>query len=1261
MSKKSTKALASAALMSLVLTTALSAGPVKAAQGKVTRVSGADRYATASQVATTNWESGSDSVVLVSGEGYADAVSASALAKKLGAPILLTEPGSLNADAQKALDTLKPKNVYVIGGNASISQSIRDGLKDKYTLTELGGANRYETNAAVADELVKLGVDASNVLVVGGEGFSDALSVAPVAAAKGQILLLATNDQAKTQPVIDFVKKNNSKATVVGTKNIINDTIYNALGASSRVDGGADRFATNIKVLNNFQGDLKSDKVYIANASKATPDNLYADALVASAVAGKYSAPLVLVDKDGTAGTDNAIAYLKDNTTSSTDFQVIGGLGVVPQAIEDDINAIYNPTPNGDQASEVESIESVGLNQIKVTFNGEVDSDTAEDESYYKVNGTSLTDTNAHATLQDNNKTVLITLADKQKQNDDVDVTVKKGILSADKSNTISEFTQTVTFSDTTVPTVDSVEARGNNKLTVKFSEPVKIGNGVASDIDDGDAEISGLSSFLSKFKIDDQNIANFGLDSQYSLAKNTVSDGHNLYSDEIEFYFTSSLSNGSKTLKISDGDDNILSDAAAFPFKETSVDFDVDTLTTKPEIQSITASDDKVYINFDRPMDSNTAQLAANYEINGGSTEYKVTKAVLKKDDTQVKLSVSKLNKGSNTVYISNKVKDAYGNKVADDTYKSFELEEDETKPSVNSVSVLNNSTIRVRFSKDVDAMYAVDTSNYKLKDNDGTDISNYISAASDATDYQDGNTDPITIPGNTKSPVEGDTTDVVDIHLSQDGIHKYKLTESKYTITIKNIQDRASTPNVIDDYVQTFDGSDDVAPEVEGNAIGLEDSDFDSSNPYRKVVVSFNKAMDASSLTDTDNYKFKNGSGDTVKLPSGTSIDTSSDNKSAIIKFPSAYGTQGKSGDNLIDAISVIGVKDENGNDMTVSQTVKVVPASDTATTNVKPNSINVKYNNDDLNVNLSFDKSIDNLNASDFKVQAVTPDSAHKNADGSITLVYKDGNPGISTIKLAGLDAQITTVQQASIKTTDVNGSPIKEITNTPTPVTPYGFTAAPKTYDTDNWNATLKSDGTKEVEVKFDTPIDSGSVNKDDFTFAIAGTGTTLKAGSATVNGSGDGKNTVVFTFDSDDNSSTALSKFVAGASLKVTPRDNTKISTEEDKNDEYGYYTRSSDDKDGYIVVINGNLDHSTTAVSTTYIVDNTAKTIDLASATPTAGDLKTDLTSGGQKYTVAVFESDGTTPVADTANVAPEDKVVITAQDGYTSSTYALK
>ncbi|PRR85701.1 cell wall-binding repeat-containing protein [Clostridium luticellarii] len=1152
MSKKSTKALASAALMSLVLTTALSAGPVKAAQGEVTRVSGADRYATASQVATTNWADGSDNVVLVSGEGYADAVSASALAKKLDAPILLTKSDSLSADAQTALETLKPKNIYVVGGTASISQSIRDELAKSYTLTELGGANRYETNTAVAEELVKLGVSASDVLVVGGEGFSDALSVAPVAAAKGQILLLANNNSS--QPAIDFVKENNSKVTVVGTSNVINDTVYNALGATTRVDGGTDRFDTNLKVLDNFKDSLKTDKLYIANATAATPDDLYADALVASAVAGKYSAPLVLVDTETSDATTKAIAYIGNNGKTS-DVQLIGGTGVVSENTETAINnALKGENPDQDQASEVQSVEATGLNQIKVTFNGEVDEDTAEELTNYKLDGTLISDEypNSKAVLQDDNKTVLITLDGVQDQNDDLDVTVKKGILSEDKSNTIPEFTQTVTFSDTTAPTLDSVSVRGNKKITVKFSEPVNIGK-------DEDA-----SDVYSKFKINDKNLTSFGLDTSTTTAKDAVKDSNDYYwTSQIDFYFSSALPTGNNTLKVSDGEDNALEDAAGFPISEVTQDFDVDTLDTAPEIQSIEANDDgTVYINFDRPMDTKTATKAANYKINNGDLP---KDPELKKDDTQVKISgVSGLtNKNSNTLYISDNVKDAYGNKVADDTYESFTLDEDDSKPTVTSVSTLDDDTIRVRFSKDVDSIYAVNTSNYKLEDSDGTDITKDTSKG----------IENITVPGD--SDVEnGDSTDVVDINV------KAKLTDSKYTLTIKNIIDTAKTPNTMDDYTTTFDGSEDVTPTVTGT--------YKVEGNARKVIVYFNKEMDSSSLSDLDNYKYKNGDGDIKALPSGTDITPSGDNKSAVVEFPSSYGTD-KEGSNLIKALDVLDtIKDANGNSLDISYTGDIEDADNNPNTaTIDSNSVKVAYDDDDLTVQFKFNNPIDTLDYEDFEVNGVKPSTG--SLDGNVvTLRFNDGDlvegtekddsgfvgksagytpTKIQAVKFAGPKAiKITTIDEP--KTVDIAGNTIDAI-SAEDPVYAYDFEAAPKTI-AQEWNAGLLEDGTTGyVDVVFDTAIDNSGIDVDDFVFTTSN-GTTLTPDSAAVSTGttvGNEANTVRFTFNN------SASSFADTKTIKVRIKDTASIRTIKDNDDSNAYYKASDDDIAGRTITI----------------------------------------------------------------------------------------
>ncbi len=50
---------------------------------QVTRISGKDRYETAVNAAKANWTDGSDNAVIVNGNSYADAISASTLAKKL--------------------------------------------------------------------------------------------------------------------------------------------------------------------------------------------------------------------------------------------------------------------------------------------------------------------------------------------------------------------------------------------------------------------------------------------------------------------------------------------------------------------------------------------------------------------------------------------------------------------------------------------------------------------------------------------------------------------------------------------------------------------------------------------------------------------------------------------------------------------------------------------------------------------------------------------------------------------------------------------------------------------------------------------------------------------------------------------------------------------------------------------------------------------------------------------------------------------------
>jgi putative cell wall-binding protein len=1169
MSKKTTKALASATLMSLVLTTALTAGPVKAAAGSVTRTGGADRYETAAKVATTNWTS-AENVILVNGLSYADSVSASVLAKKLNAPILLTEADSLNSNAKSALEKLSPKNVYIVGGTGAVSQSVESSLSS-YKVTRLAGTNRYDTNLAVANKLVDLGVSKDNMLAVTGQAYSDALSAAPVAAAKDQILLLTTNDKTSMKATDEFAKDAN--VTVIGTTNSVDADTYSNLAADKRIDGGKDRFATNINILKAFDSDLKATSLYAATG-KANADGIkdtaFADALVASAIAGKNSAPLVLLDSDSSDATSNALNYIGTKATKSTDLQVVGGTGVVSDSLVSKINDKVNP--KSDDNAEVSSIEATSLNQIKVVFSSPVDEDTAKDVTSYEVGGTTLNnagtknnptgtvdDQSAVAKLQDDDKTVLITLAKPRKQSDELDVKVKKGILSKDKSQTVPELTQTVSFSDTTAPTVESVSAQGNKKITVKFSEPVNFGS-------------TDIEKAVSKFKIDGQNVTSFGLDTDTTKGLSKISDyiqdgNGKVWSNKVELYFNSSLKTGNHTLKISDGDSSSLEDCANFPVQETSTNFDIDTLTSTPKINSITAEDSgKIYINFDRPMDAKTAKTVSYYGINGDDNHPASSDDIeLKKDDTQIKISnVSGfMKKNSNTIYISDDVKDAYGNKVADDTRESFTLDEDDTKPDVTSVKTLDNKTIRVTFNKDVNVAYATNTSNYKIKDNGGSDITN---------DTQKG-IDSIKATGNKTG-----SASVFDITM------RSKLTDSQYTITIKNVRDMATTPNTMEDKIITFDGADDVAPSVTG-AYAVSSGE----NSGRKVVVYFDKEMDSSSIEDLSSYKFKNGNGDVKALPSDTDISVSSNNKSATIEFPSSYNVKVYPTDGNLDGkdssvyeIDVIGAKDLNGKSLDVSSTQKIQESTEAPSATVDKSSFSVGYDVDDLKATIKFDSAVDSLNYKDFRLGGIQPTSGYKDGE-KIVLIFGDdskvdsdtdtvpngftGTKKIDAVKFSGKDAVLTTVEHPT--TTLISGETIEAI-DAAKNITPYDYNAQPKTV-ADNWNASVDEDGNGYVDIAFDTKLDTNSgIKTDDFVFSSGEKGTNLKAtGVKIVN-----NNTVRFTFDKskvDPSYFTEVEKEDGSVDVQKTPtitvyaKSNVSIRTPQDDDDNYAYYKPSDDD------------------------------------------------------------------------------------------------
>ncbi|KZL90184.1 cell wall-binding repeat-containing protein [Clostridium magnum] len=328
----------SSVLTALVLSTVLSTANVQAAT--VNRVDGGagGRIGTANKVATDLFGTATN-VVLVNGYGYADAVSATPLAKQLNAPILLTGGKILEPEVAATIQSLGASKVYIVGGSGVVSSTVENMLKEKYTVERITGttdSTRMGTNAEVAKKVLSLSGQKTAVLVNGQDGYADALSVASIAAQKGYPVLFGSS-KTVAPVVTDVVTQNGLSVLAVGGEGVLPQSVASIVGGT-KITQAADsknRFSTNLAVLKYFNnnGGLDFTNIYVA-AGGAAPDQ-FADALVASAAAAKTGSPLVL---SGTGADESQVLaaqdYILANASDTSKISIIGGTASVSDTIK---------------------------------------------------------------------------------------------------------------------------------------------------------------------------------------------------------------------------------------------------------------------------------------------------------------------------------------------------------------------------------------------------------------------------------------------------------------------------------------------------------------------------------------------------------------------------------------------------------------------------------------------------------------------------------------------------------------------------------------------------------------------------------------------------------------------------------------------------------------------------------------------------------------------------------------------------------------
>ena len=283
------------------------------------RLAGQDGYETAFEIAKAGWQQ-SDYAILAYGENYPDALAAVPLAKKQNAPILLTDKDSLNPKTSTALQDLKVKTVYVVGGTAVISAAVENQLTTAgYSVKRIAGQDKYDTAIKIAEELG----DVREVAVTTGDDYADALSIGSIAAEKQIPIILVPPDDI-TSSIQNYISmKNITKTHVIGDQSLISDNVVGKFSNSERILG-QNKYARNIAVLNKFSDGYQHDKLCLA-----TGEN-YSDALTGAAYAAKNNGAVVLVKSDLPKSTNK---FLKENITSLTNVTVFGGEAVIPSSL----------------------------------------------------------------------------------------------------------------------------------------------------------------------------------------------------------------------------------------------------------------------------------------------------------------------------------------------------------------------------------------------------------------------------------------------------------------------------------------------------------------------------------------------------------------------------------------------------------------------------------------------------------------------------------------------------------------------------------------------------------------------------------------------------------------------------------------------------------------------------------------------------------------------------------------------------------------
>jgi len=198
----------------------------------VSRIAGADRYATAAAISAAYFRSVPvDVAYIATGANFPDALAGGAAAGFQGGPILLTRPTALPAATGQELARLRPARIVVLGGPAVVGDGVLDALRAySANVSRIFGADRYATAAGISAAGFAAGTRPI-VYVATGSVFPDGLAAAPVAGRHGAPLLLTAPSQLPAATAAELRRLNPREIIVLGSTGAVSETVVDQMRA----------------------------------------------------------------------------------------------------------------------------------------------------------------------------------------------------------------------------------------------------------------------------------------------------------------------------------------------------------------------------------------------------------------------------------------------------------------------------------------------------------------------------------------------------------------------------------------------------------------------------------------------------------------------------------------------------------------------------------------------------------------------------------------------------------------------------------------------------------------------------------------------------------------------------------------------------------------------------------------------------------------------------------------------------------------------